>query len=371
MAFERATKRRAKGRLGLIGPSGSGKTYTALRVAKCLGERIALLDTERGSASKYADLFHFDVCELVVFSPRNYIAAIQDAERGGYEVLILDSLSHAWSGKGGVLEMKDAAAKRSRSNNSFAAWRDVTPIHNQLVDAILGADLHIIATMRVKTEWVIEEDDRGKKHPRRIGLQPEQRAGLEYEFDVLCDLDHSLDCTIAKTRCPDLQGKVFREAGEADLGATFAAWLGTGAEPPAVAEPPAPADEPAPPARKRTRKKAARKAAPPPGPEPNAPPAAAPEQSVRKAGTGTEWMTNKDVQYVRRELALARLADLGLEPADGKLLMRDLYAHLGAQLGGDIKNLHDVPRSSLMQIENFIADWAPRDDPPAAGKEVF
>ena len=117
------------------------------------------------------------------------------------------------------------------------------------------------------------------------------------------------------------------------------------------------------PRKRAARKKAAQKADPPP--------AEAPEQSVRKAGTGTEWLTNKDVQYVRRELALARLADLGLEPADGKIMMADLYRHLGAQLGGDIKNLHDVPRSHLLQIENFIADWAPRDDPPAAGKEVF
>ena len=112
MPFTKATKQEAKLRLALAGPSGSGKTYTALQIATHLGGPIALVDTERGSARKYADLFSFDVLELDSFHPERYIEAIHEAEEAGYAVLILDSLSHAWAGKDGALELVDKAAKR-------------------------------------------------------------------------------------------------------------------------------------------------------------------------------------------------------------------------------------------------------------------
>ena len=139
MLFQKATKQSARLRMSLIGVAGSGKTYTALNIAKHLGNRIAVIDTERGSASKYSDVFEFDVLELEVFSPAMYVEAIQAAEEAGYEVLIIDSLSHAWTGKGGALEMVDKTAKRSQSGNTFGAWRDVTPQHNMMVDAIINA----------------------------------------------------------------------------------------------------------------------------------------------------------------------------------------------------------------------------------------
>ena len=130
MVFKKATKEQAKLRMGIIGPAGSGKTYTALLTARNLvpDGKIAVLDTERGSASKYADIFEFDVCELESFHPENYIKTIQAAEEAGYDVLIIDSLSHAWTGKDGALELVDKAAARERGN-SFAAWRHVTPLH--------------------------------------------------------------------------------------------------------------------------------------------------------------------------------------------------------------------------------------------------
>ncbi len=146
MVFKKATKKDSKLRLGLMGPAGSGKTYTALAVAKHFGGRVAVIDSEHGSASKYADLFDFDVLELASFSPNDYTNAIKAAE--GYDVLIIDSLSHAWSGKNGALELVDKAAARSKSGNSFAAWREVTPLHNQMVEAIMEAKLHLIATLR-------------------------------------------------------------------------------------------------------------------------------------------------------------------------------------------------------------------------------
>lgn len=231
MAFQKATKKQAKGRMAIDGPSGSGKTFTALRVAKALAPngRIAVIDTERGSASKYADLFEFDVCEIADdFHPHHYIAALKDAEAAGYEVVIIDSLSHAWEGAGGVLELTDKAAARSKAGNSYTAWRETTPIHNQLINAMLQSRCHLIVTMRSKTEYVLQEDDRGKKIPKKIGMAPVQRAGMEYEFDVVVDMDLDHRGIVAKTRCNKLKDAVFTEPGENDLGKTFAAWLSDG-----------------------------------------------------------------------------------------------------------------------------------------------
>lgn len=230
MEFKRATKKDSKLRLGLIGPAGSGKTYTALTVAKHFGGRVAVIDSEHGSASKYADLFDFDVLELASFSPNDYTKAINAAEQAGYDFLVIDSLSHAWSGKNGALELVDRAAARSKSGNSFAAWREVTPLHNQMVEAILEAKLHLIATLRSKTEYVIEENERGKKIPRKVGMAPIQRDGLEYEFDVVGDMDWENRLIVTKTRCPELAGAVINKPGK-EFADVLKAWLSEGGEP--------------------------------------------------------------------------------------------------------------------------------------------
>lgn len=233
-AFHPATRTRARARIALIGPSGSGKTYSALGIAAGLGKRVAVIDTERGSASKYAGLAgmpDFDVLELETFAPETYVAAIGAAGAAGYDVLVIDSLSHAWMGKDGALEQVDRAAKRSQSGNSFAAWRDITPKHNALVDAMLASPCHLIVTMRAKTEYVMETNSRGKQEPRKIGLAPIQRDGMEYEFDVVGDitLDHEL--IISKTRCPAFDGKVIQLPGLV-FGQSVAAWLSDGAPTP-------------------------------------------------------------------------------------------------------------------------------------------
>jgi hypothetical protein len=237
MAFQKATKRQAKLRMGLHGPSGSGKTYSALAIAtefiKALGVegRIAVIDSERGSASKYADRFDFDVCELSNFAPRAYRQAISDAVKGGYAVLIIDSISHAWVGEGGVLDIVDNAATKLRGN-THAAWKEGTPEYRDLVDAILQAPTHIIATMRSKTEWDMSAvNEQGKKTPKKIGSAPVMRDGIEYEFDVtgMLDVDHNL--VIDKTRCDILDGKVFKKPGK-EPAETLAKWLSDGAPPP-------------------------------------------------------------------------------------------------------------------------------------------
>jgi nucleoside-triphosphatase THEP1 len=239
MGFKKATKAAAKLRLGLIGPAGSGKTMTALRVARGLGGRVAVIDTERGSASLYSgeNGLDFDVLELDSYEAEHFIGAIKQAEQAGYDVLIIDSLSHAWAGKGGILEFVDQAAKRS-GGGSFSGWRDATPRHNQLVDAILGAKLHVICTLRSKVEHVIEQVN-GRTQVRKVGLQPVQRDGLEYEFTVVGDVTQDHELIITKTRAAWLKDKIIREAGE-ELGQQLAAWLSDG-----LPSPVAPAPEPA------------------------------------------------------------------------------------------------------------------------------
>jgi hypothetical protein len=228
LEFKKATKRTARARVALIGPAGSGKTYTSLAIATHLGKRIAVIDTEHGSASKYAGIFEFDTLEPDSFAPEMYVAAIEAAEEAGFDVLVIDSLSHAWMGKDGALEQVDRAAKKSQSQNSYTAWRDVTPKHNALVEAMNACKAHLIVTMRAKTEYVLEENDRGKKVPKKVGLAPVQRDGLEYEFDVTADLDLENHLIIGKTRCPALKGRVFHQAGQ-DVADLLTEWLTDGA----------------------------------------------------------------------------------------------------------------------------------------------
>jgi hypothetical protein len=227
--FDRATKVQARLRMAIQGPAGSGKTYTALcfgvALAAVRGGRLAVIDTERGSASKYADRYDFDVVTLDSFQPERYVEAIDAAERAGYPVLVIDSLSHAWEGEGGVLSLVDEASRRSSSGNSFAAWGVVTPRHRALVDAMLQAGLDVIATMRTKTEYVLEPDDRGKLVPRRKGTRPVQREGLEYEFDLVAEMAaDSHDLAVVKSRCSAVADQVV-ERPDAGWFQPVIAWL--------------------------------------------------------------------------------------------------------------------------------------------------
>ena len=225
LEFRRAVKRDAKVRLAITGPSGSGKTYTLLKIATELGGPIAVVDTERGSAEKYADLFEFDTLPLDSFSPDLVPRLIQSAVAHGYCVLIIDSLSHFWSGTDGELDQVEKVKRRLR-DNGFAAWREVTPKHNRMIDAMLSAPIHILVSLRVKTEWVVETDERtGKTKPRKIGLQPVMRDGIEYEFDVCGDMDQENTLVITKSRCPKLAGGVFSKPGK-ELADLLKEWLG-------------------------------------------------------------------------------------------------------------------------------------------------
>ena len=238
--FQRAQRTQKKLRIAIDGPSGSGKTYSALLIAKGLAsgelERVALVDTEHASASLYSDLGPFSVAEMnPPYSVEKYVKALEAAAAEGFEVVILDSLTHAWSGEGGILDVVDRIAKTRTNGNSFAAWREGSPLQKKLTDALLSCPMHVIATMRTKTEYVIEENERGKKAPRKVGLAPEQRKDFEYDMDLVLDVTREHFATASKDRTG-----VWAERMETPTeahGVELLAWLGAAAPAPVRAAP--------------------------------------------------------------------------------------------------------------------------------------
>jgi energy-coupling factor transporter ATP-binding protein EcfA2 len=255
LTFAKAVKYESKGRIALIGPAGSGKSYTMLTMARLLAGpkgKIAAIDTEQGSLSKYADLFEFDVAPLKSFTADRFLDALKAAELGGYSVFCCDSLSHFWMGKDGALEFVDAAAKHSSSRDSMSGWKEFRPIERQMVDAMIASPIHVICTMRTKTAYEEQVNERtGKKQRVKIGLAPVQREGLEYEFDLVGLMDEDNTFIVDKTRCPALSGKALTKPRDEDF-IVFRDWL-SGVRPVEVERPkvrlvpdpaPAPAPEP-------------------------------------------------------------------------------------------------------------------------------
>ncbi|UXA20664.1 ATP-binding protein [Mycobacterium sp. SMC-4] len=234
ISFKPATREASHARIALSGPSGSGKTYTALTLAAALADRFAVIDTERGSASKYVGLngWQFGTVQPDSFSPLSLVDTLGVAAGAEYGCVVVDSLSHYWMGVDGMLEQAD---RRAKGGNSFSGWKEVRPEERRMIDALVAYPGHVIVTMRSKTEYVIEENERGKKVPRKVGLKPEQREGIEYEFDVVGDLDHDNTLTVVKSRIHTLTKAVIPMPGE-DLAATIAEWLANGEKVPTVAE---------------------------------------------------------------------------------------------------------------------------------------
>lgn len=230
MSFKKAEKSKSKLRAAFFGPSGSGKTFSALSVATGIAEatnsKIAVIDSERGSASKYADRFTFDVVNLEKKTIDEYITFIGDAQKEGYGVLIIDSMSHAWQE---LLEEVDKIAKTKFKGNSWSAWSEGTPKQKRLIDALLSFDGHVIATMRSKTEWQTSDGEGGKKAPIRVGLAPEQGKGIEYEFDLLVEISTEHVANVIKDRTGKFQDQIFDKPG-VQFGRSLVEWLNTGVE---------------------------------------------------------------------------------------------------------------------------------------------
>lgn len=225
MEFQKAVRKRAKLRLALAGPSGSGKTLSALYIATGLGGRIAVIDTERSSASLYSDKAEFDTLELnPPFAPERFIEALQAAAKAGYSVCIIDSITHEWDGAGGCLESNEELAHAKFKGNTWAAWNETTPRHRAFIDAILQSPMHIIVTLRSKTETV-QEGGKVKK----LGMKAVQRDGVEYEFTTVLDLEHERHYAVATKDRTNLFSSP--HVVTPDTGRRIAEWLESGAVP--------------------------------------------------------------------------------------------------------------------------------------------
>src|SRR5574344_365651 len=177
MQLRTSARKQAKIKLALQGASGSGKTYSSLLLAFGITnnwKKIAIIDSENGSADLYAHLGSYNVLTLnPPFTPENYIEAIQMCESAGVEVIIIDSISQCWDN---LLEYHSGL-----QGNSFTNWSKITPRQNAFVQKILNSSCHIISTMRTKQDYVLTEKN-GKMVPEKIGLKATQRDGIDYEF---------------------------------------------------------------------------------------------------------------------------------------------------------------------------------------------
>jgi hypothetical protein len=223
--FKDAERRQTKLKIALTGPSGSGKTYSALLMARGIGGRVAVLDTENGAASLYADMEEGPLAgfafKTFVLSPPytigRYVEAMMAAEKAGFDILIADSISHAWAGEGGILDKKSKLDARG-TGNSYVNWQSLTPEQELFFSRIQNANIHMICTMRSKQEYVLEKNEKDKLVPVKVGMAPIQREGSEYQFTVVLDLNMSHTATTSKDRTSLFDGKFFKptiETGEA------------------------------------------------------------------------------------------------------------------------------------------------------------
>ena len=252
--IKRAERTQARLRIGLQGSSGGGKTATSLILARGmvaalrarnllpshLDVHVGLIDTERDSAKLYSHLVQFDTIVLEPpYTVDRYLGALSALERVGYPIIIIDQISHEWSGEGGIL----AQVAASKAFNDFAKWNGPSQDHDRFVDRMLSTPAHLIATMRAKTEWVLEEKEVGgkiKKVPTRIGMQAKQREGMEYEFSVVLDLaagTNQASCIKDRTELFTV-GQSYGRLGS-DWGTKFIDWVysATAAEPAGDAPP--------------------------------------------------------------------------------------------------------------------------------------
>lgn len=233
LQIQKAVKEKIDLRAAITGPTGGGKTYTALRLAFALvgpTGKVLVIDTERKSARKYADespdgfKWNYDVLELPDFSPSTYTEGIKLGIQNRYDVIIIDSMSHAWEGEGGILELQQKYGGR------YQDWAKVNPLHFGLIDAILTAPCHMIVTMRSKMDYAMEDSEEGGKKKVsvvKLGMAPIQRAGVQYEFDFILDMDWTNTGRVDKTRCSAMRGKQATTPGPGFF-QPLIDWLNTG-----------------------------------------------------------------------------------------------------------------------------------------------
>lgn len=242
--FKKASKSLAKAKIAITGPSGAGKTYSSLLLAKGLTNngKVGVIDTENGSADLYENEFNgWEYFTLKVNPPytvQKYLLAIDAAMREGMDCIIIDSLSHVWAAEGGLLQQKEALD--SRGGNSYTNWGNITKLYEEMKSKILHSNIHMVVTMRSKQEYVLEQNDKGKQAPRKVGLAPIMRDGMEYEFTVVFDVGMDHQYMVSKSRIRLFDGVV--EKISEKTGEDIRDWLVTA--PPEAAPPPPPQPSP-------------------------------------------------------------------------------------------------------------------------------
>jgi hypothetical protein len=222
-------------RIALSGPAGSGKSFTALTIATSLSDRVAVIDTERGKVLEHAKprgRFEFAHKAPNRFDPMDLVKLLAQAGANEYGTVIIDSLSHYWMGTGGALEFVD---NHPRADKFSGGWKAYRPIENAMLDAILAYPGHVIVTLRTKTAYVVETNERGKSEPRKVGLKPEQRDGIDYEFSIVGEMDREHTLTVTKSTCEDLVDARIIKPGR-ETAEVIARWAGLGVTLPTAIE---------------------------------------------------------------------------------------------------------------------------------------
>jgi hypothetical protein len=233
---KKAKRQRRPLKVNLEGLSGSGKTFSALRLAMAMvrrgiGKRIVVADSENDSADLYADViiddqqWSYETCRipLTAQNPSGYTQAYEYLVGQGFDIIVFDSLSHAWHG---AMEQVDQHASRNK-NDKFGAWAKVTPEQRRMIQTLTDNRAHLIATMRVKSEYERVEGSNGRDKIKKVGLKTDQREGTEYEFDVVVRLEQNHDATVEKVRgCTAMDGRSANSPGPAFWEPLFAWWLG-------------------------------------------------------------------------------------------------------------------------------------------------
>jgi hypothetical protein len=226
---KKAQKAAVKLKMAIQGPSGSGKTEGALALAKNFmpNAKILLIDTENSSASLYADRYDFDTIPLTApYTSQRYVNAMREAVTGGYDVLIVDSITQQWDGEGGILRRKEE--KDRSGGNSFTNWASFTPEHTRFMEFIKQLPVHTIVTMRSKQAYILEKNDKGKEAPRKVGLDPIQREGTEYEYTIVFEVNMAHRATTSKNRTTLFQTDELIDLTSPKVAEELKAWLANG-----------------------------------------------------------------------------------------------------------------------------------------------
>lgn len=356
--IRKASRQRVKARIALAGVSGSGKTMSALLFAYGLvgdWSKIGLVDTEAGSGELYAGSsvpgLHIKIGDYAYtsveppYTAAKYEGALKAMEAHGCEVVIIDSLSHAWAGAGGLLDKQGKLADRTK--NTWSAWRTITPELNSMVDSILRSGAHVIVTLRTKAEYAQTTGADGKVKIEKLGMAPIMREGIEYEFTCVLDISQDHIANSSKDRTGLYDGLFFK-INPAD-GKKYLDWSNSGATP--IARPPVEKEEP--PAVSERK------------PEPEPPKQETPKPATTDEGHATRLLSPAQVKYIGSQIKKLFI-DSGLGGTG------ESVSALICEKFGNVDTIEEIPMQRANEILAFLKDEAAvwKETVAAANKKI-